>query len=454
MATDTQKKRQADKLAREILRLSSNMLHVRLRFLDLALSELRPSPVSGFSLGTDGKKLYYGIGYILREYKSGQDSIARELLHLLMHCVLRHMFVGPVDIALWNLACDMAVEDALLELDVFPPEEYSPARRAALESMASNVKIFTAEHIYRYLCEGPLGGDELEALSMLFRSDDHWPWYLPEGATVDGDGNVLWNISAQNMKWGTGQPDASWSERWQALGYRMQIDIETSSKQWGNASGYFLQKLERLNREKYDYTGFLKKFAVMGEAIKVNDGEFDQNFYTYGLDLYGNMPLVEPLEYKDVKRVREFVIAIDTSGSVAGDLVQKFVQKTYNILKTTESFFTKINLHIIQCDAAIQEDTKITAQEELDDYLKALTLRGFGGTDFRPVFEHVDKLVREGEFTNLKGIIYFTDGYGMFPEQKPPYEAAFVFVDQEQAPPMVPVWAIRLMLSTEELEDG
>ncbi len=454
MSIDPQKKRQADKLAREILKLSSNMLHVRLRFLDLALGELQPFPVSGFSLGTDGKKLYYGVGYILREYKSGQDGTARELLHLLMHCILRHMFVGPVDIALWNLACDMAVEDALLDLDAFPPDEYTPARRVALESMDCNVKILTAEHIYRYLREGPLGEDELEALSELFHSDDHWPWYLPEGASVSEDGTVLWNVSAQNMKWGTGQTGASWAERWQTLGCRMQVDIETSSKQWGNSAKHFLQKLERLNREKYDYTRFLKKFAVMGEALKINDDEFDQNFYTYGLELYGNMPLIEPLEYKYVKRVREFVIAIDTSGSVEGELVQKFVQKTYNILKTTESFFTKINLHIIQCDAVIQEDAKITTQEDLDDYLETLILRGFGGTDFRPVFEYVDKLVNEGEFMNLKGIIYFTDGYGIFPEHKPPYDAAFVFVDQEQIPPIVPVWAIRLMLSTEELEDG
>ncbi len=454
MSIDPQKKRQADKLAREILKLSSNMLHVRLRFLDLALGEMQPFKVPGFSLGTDGKKLYYGVGYILRKYKSGQDGIARELLHLLMHCILRHMFVGPVNIALWNLACDMAVEDALLDLYAFPPDEYAPARRAALESMDSNVKILTAEHIYRYLREGPLDEDEQKALSVLFHSDDHWPWYIPEGAAMNEDGTVLWNISAQNMKWGTGQSGASWEERWQALGYRMQVDIETSSKQWGNTAGQFLQKLERLNREKYDYTEFLKKFAVMGEALKINDDEFDQNFYTYGLDIYGNMPLIEPLEYKDVKRVREFVIAIDTSGSVEGGLVQKFVQKTYNILKTTESFFTKINLHIIQCDTVIQEDAKITTQEDLDDYLKTMILRGFGGTDFRPVFEYVGKLVSDGEFMNLKGIIYFTDGYGIFPDQKPPYDVAFVFVDQEQTPPIVPVWAIRLMLSTEEFEDG
>ena len=119
-----------------------------------------------------------------------------------------------------------------------------------------------------------------------------------------------------------------------------------------------LQNLREINRERYDYSEFLRRFAVMGEVMQVNDDEFDYIFYTYGLQLYDNMPLVEPLEYKEVKRVKEFVVAIDTSGSVAGDTVQRFVQKTWNILKTTESFFTKINLHIIQCDATIQEDAE------------------------------------------------------------------------------------------------
>ena len=30
--------------------------------------------------------------------------------------------------------------------------------------------------------------------------------------------------------------------------------------------------------------------------------------------------------------------------------------------------------------------------------------------------------------TNLKGLIYFTDGYGDFPAKKPDYETAFVFI--------------------------
>lgn len=142
------------------------------------------------------------------------------------------------------------------------------------------------------------------------------------------------------------------------------------------------------------------------------------------------MPLIEPLEYKEVKRIREFV-AIDTSGSVAGETVQRFVQKTYNILKSTESFFSKINLHIIQCDAAVQEDAKITSQEEFDEYLKTMQLRGLGGTNFRPVFAYVDKLIEQHEFQNLKGLIYFTDGWGTFPTQMPPYNTAFVFLQEE-----------------------
>ena len=212
-----------------------------------------------------------------------------------------------------------------------------------------------------------------------------------------------------------------------------------------------MQNLREVNREKYDYTSFLKKFAVLSEAMKINEDEFDYVFYTYGLQLYENMPLIEPLEYKDVKRIREFVIAIDTSGSVSGKLVQRFIQKTYNILQSTESFFSKINVHIIQCDADIQEDKKITCREEFDEYLKTMKIHGLGGTDFRPVFDYVNRLQSEKEFTNLKGMIYFTDGYGDFPAKKPQYDTAFVFIDNEYNNPEIPPWAIKLVLTKEEI---
>lgn len=94
---------------------------------------------------------------------------------------------------------------------------------------------------------------------------------------------------------------------------------------------------------------------------------------------------------------------------------------------------------------------KITTQNEFDEYLKNMTIKGLGGTDFRPVFHHVNELIKNHEFNNLKGLIYFTDGYGDFPKRQPDYNTAFVFVDDEYNNPDVPVWAIKLVLQKDEI---
>lgn len=75
---------------------------------------------------------------------------------------------------------------------------------------------------------------------------------------------------------------------------------------------------------------------------------------------------------------------------------------------------------------------KITSREEFDDYVRDLEFKGFGGTDFRPVFEYVNEMIEQREFDDLKGLIYFTDGNGTYPKKRPPYETAFVFVDDDR----------------------
>ncbi len=240
-------------------------------------------------------------------------------------------------------------------------------------------------------------------------------------------------------------------EKWKDLSERILVDLQTSSKEWGERSDSMLQGVKKINRDKYDYGLFLKKFAAMREDIELNPDEFDYVYYTYGMQHYGNIPLVEPLEYREVKKVRDFVIAIDTSGSCAGEVVQKFLDKTYSMFTQQENFFRKINLHIIQCDAEIQSDVKITCRKEFDDYIRDLEFQGFGGTDFRPVFEYVNHLIEMREFDDLKGLIYFTDGNGTYPKRRPPYETAFVFVDDDEFEYEVPSWAMKLVLETSEI---
>lgn len=451
---EQEKQIKTEKVAAEIIQMSKNKLLVNMRFMDMALNQFRMSPrpdLTPFS-ACDGDVYVYDPVHILKAYMLDENLPIRNFLHSVLHCVFKHFYVNTlVDQTMWNLACDIAVESAINDLELsFLNITKAKEQVQFFDLFKNKVKTVSAEKIYRYFLDEKLSDHLVEKLSLLFKGDDHVLWYLTEtqkkkmnlyashGEAVKPLSNMLLLLQG-----------------WADIALRMQTELEVFMLQ-GKGAGLLTQNLREVNRERYDYSEFLKKFAVRAEMMKLNPDEFDYNFYTYGFALYENMPLIEPLEYREVKRIREFVIAIDTSGSTSGSLVQTFVQKTYNILKSTESFFSKINLHIIQCDAEIQEDVKITTQQEFDAYLKQMQLHGLGGTDFRPVFAYVNHLVEKKEFDNLKGLIYFTDGYGSFPQKMPSYDTAFVFVEDEQNPSTsnnyeVPSWAMKLVLRKEEL---
>ena len=189
---------------------------------------------------------------------------------------------------------------------------------------------------------------------------------------------------------------------------------------------------------------------MVKEEAHLDPDAFDYVFYSYGLSVYGNMPLIEPQETREVKKIEEFAIAIDTSMSCSGEAVKRFLQETYGILKEEESFFRKINIHILQCDKRIQKDEKITSKEELENYMENLELAGQGGTDFRPVFAYIQKLQEKKELTGLKGLLYFTDGQGTFPNKMPPYDTAFILMQKDYQEVEVPPWAMKIYIQ----EDG
>ena len=127
-----------------------------------------------------------------------------------------------------------------------------------------------------------------------------------------------------------------------------------------------------------------------------------------GLNHYGNMPLIEHLEYQEMNRMEELVIAIDTSGSCTTETVRRFMEETYGILSDHENFFRNMNLYIIQCDSFIQDCAHITCEKDWERYLGNLQIHGRGGTDFRPVFEHVEMLraLRESSKIKRSSVLY------------------------------------------------
>lgn len=230
----------------------------------------------------------------------------------------------------------------------------------------------------------------------------------------------------------------------------MQVELEHFAR-GGQESSALSMQLAFANRERQDYSIFLKKFAAaLREQMRVDLDTFDYNYYAYGLHLYGNMPLIEPLEYREGKVIRSFAVILDTSGSVDRSLLEKFLQKTYDCLLSEESFAKRFAVHIVQADCKVQSDVCIHSAQELQEYLRTLTIRGRGGTDFRPALQYVESLQKDGSLPDLKGVLYFTDGEGTFPERKPPFEVAFVYVGEEAFRAKVPAWALKVVFSDED----
>ncbi len=242
------------------------------------------------------------------------------------------------------------------------------------------------------------------------------------------------------------QDEREAEQRWRKVAKSMSVDLRTISKKLGANLGELLQGLDQASRQTADYREFLRRFAVPTEVMKLSDDEFDTIFYTYGLSLYSNMPLVEPLEYRVDKRVREFVIAIDTSGSVYGDQVRDFVALTYDVLKSSETFDRRVKIKIVQCDTEVQHVDEVDSLDELRRWCGKMQVFGGGGTDFRPVFECVDAMLEQGELKDLGGLIYLTDGYGVYPSWVPGYKTAFVFGDKDHDESGVPPWAMRVTI--------
>lgn len=419
----------------EILSGARNELYLNMRFLDVALSVLVFTPDSGISLaGTDGQQLYFQPESLARLYKRGRERINRLYLHSLIHCLFGHLYhKKDREPELWNLACDMAAEyviDDLYMKCVHVP--YGAFRREWYQKLRSEDKTVTAEMIYHKLADMGIDGYEYGRLKKEFLVDDH----------------SKWDQAGQN------QPEQQREKQWDDIRDRMQTEMETFSKEATDDLKSFSEMVRVENRKRYDYRDFLRKFSVLKEEMKVDMDSFDYIFYNYGMNLYGNMPLIEHLETKEEQKVEDFIIVIDTSMSCKGELVQRFLEETYSILNESESFSRKIHVHIIQCDDRIQEDVVIHSREEMREYMEHFTIKGQGGTDFRPVFTYVEELKRKKLFFKLRGLIYFTDGYGTFPARKPEYDTAFVFMKEDYRDVDVPPWAIKLIIGAEELNKG
>lgn len=376
--------------------------------------------------------------------------------HTLFHYVYGHPWWSETD-PLWDLAADIAVN--YLVDTVLGPERLASvhrengcdgigqesdmyavylARKAVYDALLLKQPVLTAEYILETLKAQPsLASEEICSLMCV---DDHGTW--PNGPISDG--RVMEHLSMEERRLKEEIEEALKLVFQDGSGVG-QVQQKQSGKA-GTKAGNREDEANLNKREGQDYQEFLKQFMVCKEDRILDLDSFDPVYYTYGLTHYEDMPFVEPLETKEVNRLEELVIVIDTSGSCQGELVRFFLEETWSVFGHAENFFDQFHVRILQCDCVVQEDVKLTSLREVEDYMKHLIIRGGGGTDFRPAFRHIRELRRSGELGHLKGILYFTDGQGAYPEQVPDCETAFIFLEGRYESIKVPYWVKTLIL--------
>lgn len=388
-------------LCTQVLELARQQLLDVLPQLGGALAALPwvPDEKPGFRL-EDGKARFRPED-LLSLYAARPEALLRGYLHMLLHCLYLHPFDSHAGDPLWDIACDLAVERVLDGLNLprlgkKPPIAPEPGDQA-----------LTAQQIYGHLRENAPDFD-----GRPYAFDDHGSWKDAPGEDIRRKWEALL-LAAAGARTGTGKR--------------------------GRTPGANQEDAEEAQAGQFDYRRYLERFASLREEMQLDMESFDYAYYRLGLEL--GTPFLEPLEYLEVRRLEELVIAIDTSGSCDKETVSRFLAETWKILSAQENFFRKMNVYFLQCDCLIQDVTRIQCREDWLDYAKKVVIQGRGGTDFTPVFDYVETLRRTKQLKSLKALLYFTDGDGFYPTQPPDYDTAFVLLKDSGHPELVPKWA-------------
>ena len=375
--------------------------------------------------GTDGETFFYEPKLFLNLYmEKGAQGINRFFLHTLFHLLYRQVRENTESSPFWHLACDMVTE---YTIDALEQEELTGKMSKAAQEFCSQIwengEGLSAEAVEERLERKKFSPSELEFWQKCFEQDNHTLW--KEVKEEQTEKLLDWALSLK----ASGEDGSG-----NGFGKR------------GTQRGYKQEWYELQEERKRNYNKFLRRFTVEREELQLDMEAFDYIPYLYGLSHYGNLPFLEPLEYTEAKKLEELVIAIDTSASCKRPTVQRFLQETYAVLGQQENFFKKLRVHIIQCDCYVQEDVKVTCEKEWKEYLRHIKIQGGGGTDFRPVFRYVNEMLADGRLKKLKALLYFTDGDGIYPREKPDYEAVFLLTKEPPKEANVPSWATLLYM--------
>jgi predicted metal-dependent peptidase len=113
----------------------------------------------------------------------------------------------------------------------------------------------------------------------------------------------------------------------------------------------------------------------------------------------------------------KIVIAIDSSGSINQNLLNRFLNEVEAVMNTFSSF----EIDLLIADAKVHQHHILYPGDEIE-----YTIKGGGGTNFENTFLYVDENI-----DTITLFLYFTDGLGKFPIDEPNYDVIWVLENND-----------------------
>lgn len=415
-------------------------------------------------LATDGEFVFYHPGMVYRCFqKKGNQKAAKqysgEIMHIVIHGILGHFWMDEdyKDRKLcWGIM-DLLVEHFIRTC--FLKKEYGSDEWDENYEWEERISGLLDKGMGSYFLIRKKRNGRKKVLTLAKSTavhDNHLIWHKAENEGGEGEGKTgeaVGQGAGQGKGKGRGTAMKCWKMASEEILNRnvdfkelcgMSKDDLTKLLERGLIAAGFGQGIgtgagdaEECFQAKEDpssYTETLKKLCRETEAVHEEPDSLDYMLYQYGLDLYGDVPLIEPLEENPHPMMETMVFALDTSGSCYGEIAERFLGATRRILQDAAALGKIKHIYFVECDDVIQKVTQFQKAKEMENYVSGRTrLHGYGGTSFVPVFDWIRKMREKREFSEVTALFYLTDGFGVYPDKKPDYPVYFVFPEEDFA---------------------
>lgn len=209
---------------------------------------------------------------------------------------------------------------------------------------------------------------------------------------VKGFDNHLEGDKSKENQEGLEQERKKHSKEWK----KRAIEAATFARMQGQLPAEIERLIGEMVNNKVSWKSLLRRFIT---NTVPNDWTYARpNKRSQAVGIY--MPRLK-------KENTKIVVAIDTSGSIGQEELTTFTSEIVSIAKT----LPHVELTVLQCDAKVHELMKVENGNIAK--IKNMKIKGGGGTSFIPVFDKLKELQED-----TKVLVYFTDGYGDFPDNK------------------------------------